>query len=96
MDNDSGWAAKEITLTAQERDGHHEHLTLTCRWVELVQSWNGNTDAYFLVSGVDADNLTDQPWEFVAFKDALGQAHRYHLRAASQDGPQAIRLMRGR
>jgi hypothetical protein len=43
MDNDSGWAAQEITLTAHEIDGHREKLTLPCRWVELVQAWDGAT-----------------------------------------------------
>ena len=96
MDNDSGWAAKEITLTAHEHDGHRPKLTLPCRWVELVQAWNGEAGSYFLVSGVKADDLTDERWEFVGFKDALGKAHRYRIGEATQVDPQAIRLMRAR
>ena len=96
MDNDSGWAAREITLTSREHDGHREKLTLPCRWIELVQAWDGGTGAYFLVSGVQADDLTDLPWEFVGFKDGLGKVHRYQIGTATKAAPQAIRLMRAR
>ena len=96
MDNDSGWAAHEITLTAHEDDGRRHHLTLPCRWVELVQAWDGQAGSYFLVSGVQADHLTEAHWEFVSFKDGLGKAHRYHIAAATSVDPQAIRLMRAR
>jgi hypothetical protein len=94
MDNDSGWAAREITLTGRDRDGHRDHLTLPCRWVELVQAWDGQEGSYFLVSGVQADHLPDSSWEFVGFKDGLGKAHRYRIGAATQVDPQAIRLIR--
>jgi hypothetical protein len=96
MDNESGWAAHEITLTARDQEGQRAHLTLPCRWVELVQAWDGAADAYFLVSGVHADHLTDGDWEFIAFKDAGGKTHRYPIGAVTKDGPRAIRLMRGR
>jgi hypothetical protein len=96
MDNDSGWAAHEITLSAHEQGGHRVQLTLPCRWVELVQAWDGQVGSYFLVSGVQADHLTDKPWEFVGFKDNSGKAHRYPIGAATRVDPQAIRLMRGR
>jgi hypothetical protein len=96
MDNDSGWAAKEITLTANEDDGHRARLTLPCRWIELVQAWDGQAGSYFLVSGVQADHLTDTPWEFVGFKDNAGKAHRYRIGAATPVDAQAIRLMRAR
>ena len=94
MDNDSGWAAKEITLTGHEHDGHREELLLPCRWVELVQAWDGGVGAYFLVSGVQADHLADTPWEFVGFKDGSGKAHSFRIGAATKVAPQAIRLMR--
>jgi hypothetical protein len=96
MDNDSGWAAQEITLTAHEIDGHREKLTLPCRWVELVQAWDGAVGSYFLVSGVGPDHLAVAPWEFLAFKDALGKAHRYRIGEATRVNPQAIRLTRAR
>jgi hypothetical protein len=96
MDNDSGWAAHEITLTAREDSGVRQKLTLPCRWVELVQAWDGQVGSYFLVSGVEADHLTETPWEFVGFKDSLGKAHHYSIGAATRVDPQAIRLMRGR
>jgi hypothetical protein len=94
MDNDSGWAAREITLTAQGQDGRRDELTLPCRWVELVQAWDGQAGSYFLVSGVEADRLADAPWAFLAFKDVSGKAHRYAVEAAKPVNPQAIRLMR--
>ena len=94
MDNDSGWAAREITLTAHERDGHRDHLVLPCRWVELVQAWDGQKGSYFLVSGVEADYRPDTAWEFVSFKDGLGKAHRYRIGPATRIGAQSIRLMR--
>jgi hypothetical protein len=94
MDNDSGWAAREITLTAREHEGHRDKLTLPCRWVELVQAWDGQAGSYFLVSGVQADRLSDTRWEVLAFKDGLGKAHRYPIGAAQQIDPQTIRLMR--
>jgi hypothetical protein len=96
MDNDSGWAAREITLTAREQDGHRHHLTLPCRWIELVQAWDGQVGSYFLVSGVEADHVTDAHWEFVGFKDGLGKTHRYRIHGATQVDPQAIRLTRAR
>jgi hypothetical protein len=96
MDNDSGWAAHEITLTSRDQDGHREQLTLHSRWVELVQAWDGGADSYFLASGVNPDHLTDHPWEFIAFKDALGKAHRYKVGPVTKAGPRAIRLMRAR
>jgi hypothetical protein len=96
MDNDSGWAAKEITLTAREQNGHREHLKLPCRWVELVQAWDGSADSYFLVSDVPTDHVADHEWQFVAFKDALGKAHRYAVGATTMAGPRSIRLMRAR
>ena len=94
MDNDSGWAANQITLIAREQDGHRDELILPCRWVELVQAWDGQAGSYFLVSGVQADQLTDAPWEFVGFKDGLGKVHRYEIATATQADPEAIRLMR--
>lgn len=94
MDNNSGWAAQEVTLTAHEHNGHRDHTTLHCRWVELVQAWNGTTDAYFLVSGVHCGHLADADWEFIAFKDGTGKAHRYRVGAVTKEGPDAIRLMR--
>lgn len=100
MDNDSGWAAKTISLTAYGQDDHQHHLTLPCRWVELVQAWDGEGDAYFLVSGVDPDPLTaDQlrhgDWEFLSFKDGAGKTHRHRVAAVTQAGPGSIRLVRG-
>jgi hypothetical protein len=96
MDNDSGWAAQAITLTAPEDDRHRAPLTLPCRWVELVQAWDGQAGSYFLVSGVQADHLTDTPWAFLGFKDNAGKTHRYRIGAATQVAPQSIRLMRAR
>jgi hypothetical protein len=59
MDNDSGWAAQAITLTASEDDGQQAKLTLPCRWIELAQVWDGQAGSYFLVSGVEAGSLTN-------------------------------------
>ncbi len=94
MDNDSGWAAREITLTAHEHDGHRAKLTLPCRWVELAQVWDGQSGSYFLVSGVEASHLTTTAWEFLSFKDGSGKAHRYAVGPATQVDQQAIRLVR--
>ena len=96
MDNDSGWAAREITLTAHEKDGHREKLTLPCRWVELVQAWDGQAGSYFLASGLQADLVTEHPWETLAFKDGLGKAHRYHISTITQTDATSIRLLRVR
>jgi hypothetical protein len=95
MDNDSGWAAQAITLTASEDDGQQAKLTLPCRWIELAQVWDGQAGSYFLVSGVEAGSLTNMPWAFLSFTDGSGKAHRYPVHAAQQIGPQTIRLIRG-
>ena len=94
MDHDSGWAAREITLTTHERDGQRYELTLPCRWVELAQVWDGQEGSYFLVSGISADQLTDAPWEFLGFTDGLGKTHRYAVSAATPVDKQSIRLTR--
>ncbi len=100
MDNDSGWAAQDITLAAPAEDGHRHHLTMPCRWVELVQAWDGQAGAYFLVSGVETDHVADElgarPWESLAFKDAAGKAHRFHIGAVTKVGATSLRLMRSR
>jgi hypothetical protein len=96
MDNDSGWAAREITLIAHEAQGQRERLTLPCRWVELVQAWDGQAGAYFLISGVEVGQVSDKPWEYVSFKDVSGKAHRYHIGAVTPIGTGALRLMRAR
>ena len=94
MDNDSGWDAREITLIGRAHSGHHDKLTLPCRWVELVQAWDGQAGSYFLVSGTEPERLTELPWEFVAFTDGLGKSHRYRIDTASRVSNDAIRLMR--
>ena len=94
MDNDSGWAAKEIELICREVDGHSHKITLPCRWVELVQAWNGIEDAYFLVSGLATSDIPHQPWVFVTFKDGRGKTHHYPILGATPEGPHALRLPR--
>jgi hypothetical protein len=96
MDNDSGWAAREITLTAHEQEGRRAQLTLPCRWVELAQVWDGQAGSYFLVSGIEASHLGNAAWEFLSFKDGSGKAHRYAIAAAAEVDPQSIRLTRRR
>ena len=100
MDNDTGWAAKEVTLVAHAEEHDHRHyLTLPCRWVELVQAWDGQEGAYFLVSGIEdgllGEQLSAHIWDFVTFRDALGKAHRHQIRAVTQPTALSIRLTRG-
>ena len=94
MDNDSGWAAQDITLITHQPGAPDEKLTLSCRWVELVQAWNGVRDAYFLISGVETSDIPQQPWVFVTFKDVRGKTHHYPIQGVFAQGPHALRLNR--
>ncbi|HEX3982959.1 MAG TPA: hypothetical protein VHX12_04635 [Acidisoma sp.] len=94
MDNDSGWAAKEITLMTHEGGGADHSISLPCRWVELVQAWDGVQDAYFLVSGVADSAIPAAPWIFLTFKDSRGKTHHYPIKGASAEGPHGLRLPR--
>ena len=94
MDNDSGWAAKEITLVTHETEKQDERLTLACRWVELVQAWDGAANSYFLISGVENSDIPERPWLFVSFKDVRGKTHHYPIHGALPQGPHALRLPR--
>lgn len=93
MDNDSGWAAKEITLMTHDGAGGDERVTLPCRWVELVQAWDGVSDAYFLVSGIPDADLPPHPWAYLAFQDVKHKNHRFPVGAVTRQG-RALRLMR--
>lgn len=93
MDNDSGWAAHEIDLISREEDGHSHKITLPCRWVELVQAWDGVSDAYFLVSGIPDADLPQHPWAYLAFQDVKHKPHRFPIGAVTRKGT-ALRLMR--
>jgi hypothetical protein len=93
MDNDSGWAARAITLTAPSAEGRSVEVTLPCRWVELVQAWDGAVGAYFLVSGLPPEDLPEAPWDELRFRDAAGKPHHFPIGTVSrQDG--ALKLMR--
>lgn len=94
MDNDSGWAAHEITLITHQPGLPDEKLTLACRWVELVQAWDGVQDAYFLISGVETSDIAARPWVFVTFKDVRGKTHHYPIKGATAQGPHMLRLPR--
>jgi hypothetical protein len=94
MDNDSGWAAKEFTLMTHEGAGSDQSLTLSCRWVELVQAWDGVQDAYFLVSGVPDSAIPDLPWVLISFKDARGKTHHFPIKGAAAQGEHSLRLPR--
>jgi len=96
MDHDVGWAAREITLTTQEVDGHRETLTLPCRWVEYIQTWDGNAPPFFLVSVEHSDGLTAHEWRALAFKDGGGKAHHYTVKDAREISPLKVRLTRVR
>lgn len=93
MDNDSGWAAKQIDLICREEDGHSHKITLPCRWVELVQAWDGVSDAYFLVSGIPDADLPAHPWAYLAFQDAKHKQHHFPVGIVTRQGT-ALRLMR--
>lgn len=87
MDNDSGWAARAITLAAPDpATGTEAEITLPCRWVELVQAWEGAEDAYFLVSGIAPDPLPAKPWHLLRFQDAAGESHHFSIGAVSRQG----------
>ncbi|MCB8880281.1 hypothetical protein ACELLULO517_08560 [Acidisoma cellulosilytica] len=94
MDNDSGWAAQTITLITHMPGRPDEKLTLACRWVELVQAWDGVQDAYFLISGVETSEIVQKSWVFVTFKDSRGKTHHYPIYGAVAQGPHALRLPR--
>ncbi|GAB0116387.1 hypothetical protein [Acidisoma sp. 7E03] len=93
MDNDSGWAATEITLVTHDHPGGDEHLSLPCRWVELVQAWDGVSDAYFLVSGIPDADLPPHPWAYLTFQDVKRKQHRFPIGPVTRQG-HALRLMR--
>ncbi|WP_459696161.1 hypothetical protein [Acidisoma sp. C75] len=95
MDNDSGWAAREITLSAKAAGQAPAEITLPCRWVELVQAWNGVADSYFLVSGVPEQPLPDAAWDELSFHDAAGRARRFPIARVLRAGP-ALKVMRYR
>jgi hypothetical protein len=94
MDNDSGWAAKEITLMTHEGAGSDHSITLPCRWVELVQAWDGVEGAYFLVSGLSDSAIPAQPWIFLTFQDVRGKRHHFPIKGASAQGPNTLVLPR--
>jgi hypothetical protein len=96
MDHDAGWAAQDITLTTQDVDGQHERLVLPCRWVEYIQTWDGNAPPFFLVSVHHSDGLTGQEWRSLTFKDGSGKAHRYQVKDAREIAPLKVRLTRVR
>jgi hypothetical protein len=95
LDHDIGWAAHEITLTADEADGEIRTLTLPCRWVEYVQTWDGKGSApFFLVSATHTDGLDEADWRGLAFTDALKKKHLYAVRDAEEVKPKVIRIMK--
>ncbi len=94
MDHDVGWAAQEITLTTREVDGHHATLTLPCRWVEYIHTWDGNAPPFFLISVERSDTLADQDWHFLTFRDGSGKPHHYTVKDTQEISPLKVRLTR--
>jgi hypothetical protein len=92
MDHDAGWAARQITLTSVDADGHSADLTLPCRWVEYIQTWDGDAPPFFIVHVSHTDRLGTADWQSLAFEDRSGKSHSYFIRDAREIRPNVVRL----
>jgi hypothetical protein len=92
MDHDAGWAARQIKLTSRDANGDTTDLTLPCRWVEYIQTWDGDAPPFFIVHVSHTDRLDTADWRLLAFEDRGGKSHRYVIRDAKEIRPNVVRL----
>lgn len=92
MDHDAGWAARQITLASVGADGQSADLTLPCRWVEYIQTWDGDAPPFFIVHVSHTDRLGTADWQSLAFEDRGGKSHSYLVRDVRGIRPNVVRL----
>jgi hypothetical protein len=96
MEHNEGWGANEVVLTSREVDGHNAQLTLSCRWIEYLQPWNGDIAPFFLIHVNHTSRLAEADWQLLGFKDRSGKDHSYITRDVREVRTNVIRMTKVR
>jgi hypothetical protein len=92
MEHNDGWGADEVVLTSRDVDGPNARLTLSCRWIEYLQSGSGGTPPFFLIHVNHMDPLAEADWRLLGFKDRNGKDHSYITRDVKEVRTNVIRM----